>query len=35
VDRYQQVFENNKKWIKEKTSGDKDFFKKTGSRPTT
>jgi carbonic anhydrase len=28
MDRYQQVFENNKKWISEKTSADKDFFKK-------
>ena len=35
MDRYQQVFENNKKWIKEKTSADKDFFKKmeAGQQP--
>src|SRR6476659_2071314 len=28
MDRYQQIFENNKKWISEKTATDKDFFKK-------
>src|SRR6476620_1048715 len=28
MDRYREVFENNKKWIKEKTFADKDFFKK-------
>jgi carbonic anhydrase len=35
MDRYQQVFENNKEWIKEKTSADKDYFKKmeTGQQP--
>jgi len=35
MDRYQQVFENNKKWIKEKTSADKDYFKKMegGQKP--
>src|SRR3954453_10809572 len=27
MDRYNQVFENNKKWIKTKTSANKDFFK--------
>ena len=28
MDLYQQVFENNKKWVSEKIAGDKDFFKK-------
>ena len=28
MDRYQQIFENNKQWIKDKTATDKDFFKK-------
>lgn len=27
MDFYKQVFENNKKWIKEKEASDKDFFK--------
>jgi carbonic anhydrase len=35
MDKYQQVFENNKRWIKEKISADKDFFKnmETGQKP--
>jgi carbonic anhydrase len=28
MDLYQQVFENNKKWVSEKIAEDKDFFKK-------
>ena len=27
MDRYQQVFENNKKWIIEKTAGNEEYFK--------
>ncbi|HEX5152603.1 MAG TPA: carbonic anhydrase [Parafilimonas sp.] len=35
MDRYQQVFENNKKWIIEKTADNKEYFKnmETGQQP--
>jgi carbonic anhydrase len=35
MDRYQQIFENNKKWIREKTTDDNNFFKKmeAGQQP--
>src|SRR4051812_9642503 len=35
MDRYQQIFENNKKWISEKTADNKEYFKnmETGQRP--
>src|SRR3954468_15315878 len=35
MDRYQQIFENNKKWISERTVDNKEYFKnmETGQRP--
>jgi len=28
MDRYREVFENNRKWVEQKTKGDPDFFKR-------